>query len=56
MPYARPEDRLAAKRRYQRSPKGRATARRYYLSTKQEKPLPINKGPLEQAMNEWRTR
>lgn len=54
MPYARPEDRMAAKRRYQRSPKGRATARRYYLSHKEQAPSPINPAPLAQVLKEWK--
>jgi len=53
MPYARPEDRLAAKRRYNASPKGRDTRRRYYLATK---PQPKqNPEPLTAALNNWRT-
>lgn len=54
MPYARPEDRLAAKRRYNTSPKGRGTRRRYYLAQKAER-QPINPAPLAQVLNHWRT-
>lgn len=54
MPYRDPRDRLAAKRRYNASPKGRDTAHRYYLSKKPEKPLPINHAPLAQVLKEWK--
>lgn len=53
MPYARQEDRLAAKRRYNASPKGRQTRRRYYLATKAER-QPINPAPLAQALQDWK--
>jgi hypothetical protein len=51
MPYRRPEDRLAAKRRYNASPKGKATRRRYYLEHKPQPP--INPAPLAQAIQGW---
>lgn len=54
MPYARPEDRLAAKRRYNASPKGKATRRRYYLTNKHEQINPSPQ-PLAQALTNWRT-
>jgi hypothetical protein len=53
MPYARPEDRLAAKRRYNASPKGRATSRRYYLANKPQQ-IKTNPAPLAQALKEWK--
>jgi hypothetical protein len=53
MPYARPQDRLAAKRRYNASPKGRATSRRYYLAHKPEQIKP-NHAPLAHALKEWK--
>lgn len=53
MPYARYADRLAAKRRYQATPKGKATAHRYYLSEKAQR-APINPAPLAQVLKEWK--
>jgi hypothetical protein len=55
MPYRDPQDRLAAKRRYNASPKGRETRRRYYLDHKQQEPKPINPAPLAQVLNHWRS-
>jgi hypothetical protein len=54
MPYRDPKDRLAAKRRYNASPKGKATRRRYYLDSK---PQQINPNPalLAQVLTNWRT-
>jgi hypothetical protein len=54
MPYRRPEDRLEAKRRYNASPKGKATRRRYYLEHKPEQINPDPR-PLAQALTNWRT-
>jgi hypothetical protein len=54
MPYRRAEDRAAAKRRYQASPKGKATAHRYYLARKLQQ-INTNPAPLAQAMKAWRT-
>lgn len=54
MPYRDPKDRLAAKRRYNASAKGRETWHRYYLSKKPEKPLQINPAPLAQCLKNWR--
>jgi hypothetical protein len=52
MPYVRREDRIAAKRRYNASPKGQETRRRYYLAHKPQ-PAP-NPAPLAQALTAWR--
>jgi len=52
MPYRDPKDRLAAKRRYNASPKGKETRRRYYLEHKTV-PAP-NPAPLAHAVNNWR--
>jgi hypothetical protein len=52
MPYRDPRDRLAAKRRYNASPKGKETRRRYYLYHKPQ-PAP-NTAPLAQALKEWK--
>lgn len=52
MPYRRHEDRLAAKRRYNASPKGKDTRRRYYLEHRPE-PKP-NPAPLAQVLKEWK--
>jgi len=54
MPYARAEDRLAAKRRYNASPKGKQTRRRYYLANKPKQINP-NQAPLAQVVAHWRT-
>lgn len=52
MPYRDPKDRLAAKRRYNASPKGRQTRRSYYLAHRPQ-PAP-NPAPLAQALNHWK--
>lgn len=52
MPYRDPKDRLAAKRRYNASPKGKATRRRYYLTHKPQQINP-NPAPLAQALKDW---
>ena len=52
MPYRDPKDRLAAKRRYNASPKGRQTRRSYYLA---HRPQPqLNPAPLTQALEHWK--
>jgi hypothetical protein len=56
MPYRDPLDRLAAKRRYNASPKGKETAHRYWLSKKGKTPEPINPEPLAQALSHWSKR
>lgn len=54
MPYRDPKDRLAAKRRYNASPKGKETRRRYYLEHRPEQPISINHAPLAQVLKEWK--
>lgn len=53
MPYARREDRIAAKRRYNASPKGRETRRRYYQANKPQ-PINPNPAPLAAVLSAWR--
>lgn len=55
MPYARPEDRLAAKRRYNASPRGKATHHAYYLRKRGKAPVKPDVEPLAAALTTWRT-